>query len=70
MGPKKLDLNWNPTGYFQSKTLTLKNKNLNFQNFLSPSIITIYGPRAPKNARIFDSKLHTHLIIEGVFFTP
>ena len=29
-------------GQFQSKTLTPKNKILNFQNFLSPSIITTY----------------------------
>jgi hypothetical protein len=55
---------------FQSKTLTLKNKNLNFQNFLSPFQITTYGPHAPKNTRIFDSKLPIRLIIEGGIFLP
>jgi len=33
----------------QSKTLTLKNKNLNFQNFLSPFPTTVYGPRVTRN---------------------
>jgi hypothetical protein len=53
---------------FQSKTLTPKNKNQIFQNFLSPSKTKSYGPRAPENEQIFGSKLHTRLIIEGLFF--
>ena len=50
--------------FIQSKTLTLKNKNQIFQNFLSPIPTTTYGPRAPGNELFFGSKLHTHLIIE------
>ncbi len=59
---------WNQWLKIQSKTLTLKNKNKIFPKFLSPSITKSYEQRAPKNAQIFDSKLHTRLIIEGVFF--
>jgi hypothetical protein len=55
---------------FRSKTLTPKNKNKIFPKFLSPSITTTYDPQAKKNSRFFGSKLHTRLIIEGVFFTP
>ena len=47
--------------------LTVKNKNKIFQNFLSPSIKTTYGPHASENSCFFDSKLHTRLIIEAVF---
>jgi hypothetical protein len=50
---------------FQSKTLTLKNKNKIFPKFLSPFTTTIYGQQSKKNGQIFDSKLHTPLIIEG-----
>jgi len=57
-------------GQFRSKTLTVKNKNKIFPKFLSPSIKTTYGPRASENGRNFDSKLHTRLIIEAVFFCP
>jgi hypothetical protein len=52
---------------FQSKTLTVKNKNKIFPKFLSPSITTSYGHKALKNARFFGSKLHTRLIIEAQF---
>jgi hypothetical protein len=34
---------------FQSKTLTLKNKNKIFQKFLSPFNITIYESQASEN---------------------
>jgi hypothetical protein len=54
----------------QSKTLTVKNKNKIFQKFLSPFLKTTYEQYAVKYSRFFGSKLHTHLIIEGVFFTP
>jgi hypothetical protein len=54
----------------QSKTLTPKNKNKIFPKFISPSITTTYELHVTKNAQIFDSKLHTRLIIEGVFFCP
>jgi hypothetical protein len=53
---------------FQSKTLTPKNKNKIFPKFLSPLFRTAYGPRAPENELIFDSKLHTRLIIEALLF--
>jgi hypothetical protein len=53
---------------FQQKTLTVKNKNRKFQNFLSPFHITSYGPRTPKNGQFFDSKLHIRLIIEALLF--
>jgi hypothetical protein len=56
------------TSNFRSKTRTPKNKNLNFQNFLSSSITRIYKISAKKNARIFGSKLHTHLIMGGSLF--
>jgi len=55
-------------GQFQSKTLTVKNKNKIFPEFLSPSITMSYRPRAQKNNQNFGSKLHIRLIIEGVFF--
>ncbi|MHC4242791.1 MAG: hypothetical protein ACYSU4_10335, partial [Planctomycetota bacterium] len=55
---------------FQSKTLIVKNKNKIFPKFLSPSINTTYEQHANKNSRIFGSKLHTRLIIEGGFFSP
>ena len=54
--------------FFQSKTLTVKNKNLKFSNFLSPFLIETYERHAIKYSRIFDSKLHTRLIIEAGFF--
>jgi hypothetical protein len=53
---------------FRSKTLTVKNKNINFQNFLSPLIKRTYEHKAKKNSKIFDSKVHTPLIIEGRLF--
>ena len=53
---------------FRSKTLTVKNKNLNFQYFLSPSTKTTYNLLTPKNSRFFGSKVHTHLSIEAQFF--
>ena len=53
----------------RSKTLTLKNKNKIFTIFLSPFIKMTYEQKAQKNARIFDSKLHTRLSIEGLFFS-
>ena len=56
--------------FFQSKTLALKNKNKIFQKFLSPFIKTTYKQNAKKNSRIFDSNVHTRLIIEGGFFLP
>ena len=55
---------------FQSKTLTVKNKNKIFPKFLSPYYTLIYKNPASKNAQIFDSKLHTRLIIEAGFFSP
>ena len=55
---------------FQSKTLTVKNKNKIFPKFLSPSITTTYSPRASGNGRIFDSKVPTRLIIEALLFCP
>ena len=55
---------------FQSKTLTPKNKNKIFPNFLSPYNTSSYKISAPKKAQIFDSKLSTRLIIEAVFFYP
>ena len=58
------------TRNFQSKTLTLKNKNLNFQNFLSPFSISSYKNPASKIETFFDSNLHTRLIIEGKFLGP
>jgi len=61
---------YHPKGCFQSKTLTLKNKNKIFPKFLSPYITRIYKISTPKNARIFGSKLSTRLIIEAVFFCP
>ena len=54
---------------FRFKTLALKNKNKIFQIFLSPLIKTTYKQKAKKNGQIFDSKLHTRLIIEGLFFS-
>jgi hypothetical protein len=36
--------------HFQSKTLTVKNKNINFQNFLSPFFIMAYEHQAKKNS--------------------
>jgi len=64
-----LNLNENSKN-FRSKTLTVKNKNKIFQNFLSPSITTTYELRASKNGKIFDSKLHTRLIIEALLLRP
>jgi hypothetical protein len=66
----KIRIFYHPEGCFQSKTLTLKNKNKIFPKFLSPFHITSYGPRTPENERIFGSKLHTPLFIEGMFFYP
>ena len=53
---------------FRSKTLTVKNKNRNFQYFLSPFLKTSYEQRLTNNSKIFDSKLHTPLIIEALLF--
>ena len=55
---------------FQSKTLTAKNKNINFQKFLSPFIKKSYEQQAQKNSKIFDSYVHIALIIEGRLFSP
>jgi len=55
---------------FQSETLTLKNKNKIFLKFLSPYPASSYKNPASKIETFFDSKLHTRLIIEGVFFYP
>jgi hypothetical protein len=52
---------------FQSKTLTVKNKNKIFPKFLSPSIIRTYEHQAKKNSRFFGSNVHPRLSIEGVF---
>ena len=62
---------WNWTRpIFQSKTLTLKNKNLKSQNFLSLFLTKSYKSQVTKYNRIFDSKLHTRLIIEAHLFCP
>ncbi len=53
---------------FRSITLTLKNKNLKFQDFLSPFSTLIYDNPASKIETFFGSNLHTHLIIEASFF--
>jgi hypothetical protein len=55
---------------FQSKTLTLKNKNKIFPKLLSPFYIKRYEHSAKNNNQIFDSNLHTRLIIEGLLFCP
>jgi len=66
---KKFEIHIIP-GQFQSKMLTVKNKNINFQIFLSPSIKTTYEPQSVKNSKTFGSKLHTRLIIEAGVFYP
>jgi len=53
---------------FQSKTLTLKNKNKIFPKFLSPTMTTTYEKRDKKKSCFIDSKLPTHLIIEALLF--
>ena len=56
-------------GTFQSKTLTVKNKNKIFPKFLSPFLILSYKNQASKIETFFDSNLHTYLIIEGLLFS-
>ena len=50
----------------RSKTHTIKNKNINFQNFLSPFLIYTYTDSLIIKPSFFDSKLPTRLIIEAV----
>jgi hypothetical protein len=55
---------------FQSKTLTVKNKNKIFPKFLSPYPASSYKNPASKIETFFGSNLHTRLIIERVVFCP